>query len=51
MGRHTKCDDLVLFTVKLELGRVVALVAIEDLEAICALRTSLRMFVEMLNPF
>ena len=30
MRRHAECDDVVLLAMKLEFGRVVALVAVKD---------------------
>ena len=30
MRRYVECDDVVLLTIELEFGRVVALVAVED---------------------
>ena len=39
MRRHTERDDVVLLAMKLEFGRVVALVAVEDQQPIFAFRT------------
>ena len=49
--RHAERDDVILFAVELEVGRVVAVVAVEDEEAINPGYSSFGMLVEVLNPF
>ena len=49
--RHAECDDLVVPAVELELGGVVAFVAVEDQQPVCALCPRRRMVVEVLDPF
>jgi hypothetical protein len=51
VGRHTESDGVVLLAAELEVGRVVALVAIQDQEAINTYCTGLGVLVEMLVPF
>ena len=49
--RHAERNDVVLLAVELEVGRVVAVVAVEDEEAINPGCSSFGMLVEVLNPF
>jgi hypothetical protein len=51
MGRHIKGDDVVVFAIELEVGRIVAIVAVEDKEAINPNCSSFGILVEILNPF
>ena len=51
VGRHTERDDIVLLAVELEVSRVVAVVAVEDKEAINPDYSRFGMLVEVLNPF
>jgi hypothetical protein len=51
VGRHAERDDVVLLAVELKVSRVVAIVAVEDKEAINPDCSSVGMLVEMLNPF
>ena len=51
MGRYTERNDVILLAVELEIGRVVAIVAVEDKEAINPGCSSFGMLVEVLNPF
>ena len=51
MRRHTESNDLVLLVVDLEVGRVVAVVAVEDKKAVNPGCSSFSMLVEVLNPF
>ena len=48
--RHTECNNIVFLTIELEIDRMVALVAVEDQDSICALRTVFRVFIEVFNP-
>ena len=50
MRRHTERDDVVLLAMELELGRVVAFVAVEDQQPVFAFRSRRRMVVEVLDP-
>ena len=50
MRRHTKCENIILLTIELEIDRVVALVAVKDEKAILTFRTRFRMNIEMFNP-
>ena len=49
--RKAKGNDVVLLAVGLELGRMVAVVAIENNHPIHPSLPGLRMFVEVLDPF
>jgi hypothetical protein len=49
--RHAERNDVVLLAVELEVGRVVAVVAVEDEEAINPSCSSFSMLVEVLNVF
>ena len=51
MGRHAERDNVVLLAVELEVGRVVAVMAVEDKEAMNPNCSSFGMLVEVLNPF
>ena len=51
MGRHIEGDDIVVFAIELEVGRMVVIVAIEDEETMNPNYSSFGMFVEVLNPF
>ncbi len=51
MRKHVKRDNVILFTVELEVGRVVAIVAVEDEEAINPSYLSFSMLIEVLNLF
>ena len=51
VGRHAERDDVVLLAVELKVSRVVAVVAVEDKEAINPDCSSFGILVEMLNPF
>ena len=51
MRRHAEGNDIVLLAVDLEVGRVVAVVAVEDEEAMNSGCSSFGMLVEVLNPF
>ena len=51
MKRHIERDDVILFAIELEVGRVVAVIAVEDEEAINPSYSSFSMLVEVLNPF
>ena len=51
VGRHAERNDVVLLVVELEVGRVVAIVAVEDEEAINPDFSSFSMLVEVLDPF
>ena len=48
--RHVECDDLIVPAVELELGGVVAFVAVEDQQPVYALCPGRRMVVEVLDP-
>ena len=50
MGRHTESDNLILLVVLLEIKRVVALMAVDNKQAMLPNSTPLRMFVKMLQP-
>jgi len=50
MRRHTERDDIILLAIKLEFGRVVALVAVEDQQSVFAFRTRRYIEVEVLDP-
>ena len=50
MCRHAECDDVVFLTISLEIGRVVALMAVENEKPIGAFRPRSRMGIEVLNP-
>ena len=49
--RHIERDNVILFIVELEVGRVVAIVAIEDEEAINPSYSSFSILIEVLNLF
>lgn len=51
VGRHAERNDVVLLAVELEVGRVVAVVAIEYKEAINPDFSSFGMLIKVLNPF
>jgi hypothetical protein len=51
VGRHAERDDVVLLAVELKVSRVVAVVAVEDKEAMNPDCSSFGMLVEVLNPF
>jgi hypothetical protein len=51
VGRYTEGNNVVLLTVELEVGRVVAIVAVEDQEAMNPSCSSFGILVEVLNPF
>ncbi len=51
MGRHIEGNDVVLLVVELKVGRVVAVVAVEDKEATNPSCSSFGILVEVLNPF
>jgi hypothetical protein len=51
VGRYIKGDDVVVFVVEFEVGRVVVVVAVEDEETMNPNCSSFGMFVEMLNLF
>lgn len=51
MGRHAERDNIVLLTVELKVAQVVALVAVQDREAINTHCTRLGVLVEVLDPF
>jgi hypothetical protein len=50
MRRHAERDNVVLLAVELELGRVVAFVAVEDQQPVFALRTRCCMVIKVLDP-
>jgi hypothetical protein len=50
MRRHTERDDIVLLAIKLEFGRVVALMAVEDQQPVFAYRTRRCIEIEVLDP-
>ena len=51
MGRHAAGNDVVLPAIEFEIGQVIAVMAIEDKEAINPSCSSFGVFVEVLNPF
>jgi len=51
VGRHVERDNVVLLAVELEVGRVVAAMAVEDKEAMNPDCSSFGMLVEVLNLF
>jgi hypothetical protein len=51
VGRHVEDDDVVVFIIELEVGRMVVIVTVEDEEAINPNCSNFGMFVEMLNLF
>ena len=51
MLRHAERNDVVLLAVELEVGRVVAVVAVEDEEAMNPSCSSFGVLVEVLNLF
>ena len=50
MRRHAESDNLALLAEVLEGERVMALMAVNNKESVCAHRTALRIGVEMLQP-
>jgi hypothetical protein len=50
VGRHTESDNLILLVVLLEIKRVVALMAVDNKQAMLPNSTPLCMFVKMLQP-
>jgi hypothetical protein len=51
VGRYTESNNVILLTVDLEVGRVVAVMAIEDKEAINPGCSSSSILIEVLNLF
>ncbi len=51
MRRHVECNYVILLIIELEVGRVVAVVAVEDKEAMNANYSTFNMFIKVLNPF
>ncbi len=51
MGRYAEGDNVVILVVELEVGRVVAVIAIEDKEATNPSYSSFSILVEVLNLF
>jgi hypothetical protein len=51
VGRYIESNNVILLAVDLEVGRVVAVMAIEDKEAINPGCSSSSMLIKMLNPF
>jgi hypothetical protein len=51
VGRYIERDNVVLLIVELKVGRVVAIVAVEDEEAMNPDCSSFGMRVKVLNPF
>jgi hypothetical protein len=51
VGRYTESYNVILLVVDLEVGRVVAVIAVEDKEAINPGYSSSSMLIEVLNPF
>ena len=51
MKRHVERDNVILFIVELEVSRVVAIIAVEDKEAINLSYSSFSMLIKVLNPF
>ena len=51
MRRHAESNNVILFAVHLEIGGVVAAMAVEDEEAIDPGCSSSGVLVEVLNPF
>jgi hypothetical protein len=51
VGRHIERDNVVLLVVELKVGRVVAIVAVKDEEAINPDYSSFSIRIEVLNPF
>ena len=49
--RYIERDNVILFIVELEVGRVVAVIAVEDKEAINPGYSSFSMLIEVLNLF
>ena len=49
--RHTERDNVILFAIELEVGRVVAIVAVKDEEAINPGYSSFSILIEVLNLF
>ncbi len=49
--RYIECDNVILFIVELEVSRVVAIIAVEDKEAINSSYSSFSMLIEVLNLF
>jgi hypothetical protein len=51
VGRHIESNNIILLIVDLEVGRVVAIMAIEDKEAISPGYSSSSILIEVLNLF
>ncbi len=51
MRRHIERNNVILFIVELEVGRVVAIVAVKDKETINPGYSSFSILIEVLNPF
>ena len=50
MRRHTESNNFTLLTEVLEGERVIAFIAVNNKELVCAYCTALRIGVEMLQP-
>ena len=50
MQRYIECNNIVFLAVELELGRVVALMAVEDQQSVCALHITCCVVIKVFNP-
>ena len=51
VGRHAKDDDIVVFAIELEVGRIIVVVTVEDEKAMNPNYSSFGILVEMQNLF